>query len=91
MLKFERAGMLRSYDLTNGLIKSPIYPPYLGGVWMVGVRGYIGPQFLGFVYTVYIIRLVVKQKIEISEKKLEIFDYTDSETITPIRIRFTKR
>ena len=36
---------------------------------MVGVRGYIGLQFLGFVYTVYIIRLVVKQKIEVSEKK----------------------
>jgi hypothetical protein len=43
---------------------------------MVGVRGYIGLQFLGFVYTVYIIRLVVKQKIEISEKKSEIFYYT---------------
>ena len=49
--------------------KSPIYPPYLGGVWMVGVREYIGLQFLGFVYTVYIIRLVVKQKIEVSQKK----------------------
>jgi len=61
--------MLRSYDWANGLTKSPIYPPYLGGVWMVGVRGYIGLQFLGFVYTVYIIRLVVKQKIEIPEKR----------------------
>jgi len=39
---------------------------------MVGVRGYVGPQFFEFVYTVYIIRLVVKQKIEISEKKPEI-------------------
>jgi hypothetical protein len=36
---------------------------------MVGVREYIGLQFLGFVYTVYIIRLVVKQKIEVSQKK----------------------
>ena len=35
---------------------------------MVGVRGYVGPQFFDFVYTVYIIRLVVKQKIEIPEK-----------------------
>ena len=60
-------------DLNISLIslfaqKSPIYPPYLGGVWMVGVRGYVGPQFFDFVYTVYIIRLVVKQKIEIPEK-----------------------
>jgi hypothetical protein len=36
---------------------------------MVGVKGYIGLQFLGFAYTVYIIRLVVKKKIEVSEKK----------------------
>ncbi len=26
------------------LKKSPIYPLHLGGVWMVGVRGYIGPK-----------------------------------------------
>ena len=24
--------------------KNPIYPLHLGGVWMVGVRGYIGLQ-----------------------------------------------
>ena len=34
--------------------KSPTYPLYLGGVWMVGVRGYIGPQSLGFrVYCIH--------------------------------------
>jgi hypothetical protein len=43
---------------------------------MVGVRGYIGRNPLDFVYTVYIIRLFVKQKIKISKK--EIFDDTDS-------------
>ena len=26
--------------------KSPIYPLRLGGVWMVGIRGYIGLQNL---------------------------------------------
>ena len=38
---------------------------------MVGVRGYVGPQFFDFVYTVYIIRLVVKQKIEVPERNYE--------------------
>jgi hypothetical protein len=28
----------------QGEQKSPIYPLHLGGVWMVGVRGYIGLQ-----------------------------------------------
>ncbi len=58
---------------------------------MVGVRGYIGLQFLGFVYTVYSIRFVVKQKIEVSEKNPEVSDHTDWETITPIRSSATKR
>ena len=68
-------------------IKSPIYPLHLGGVWMVGVRGYIGLQiaadeiltlcitnfhkntihcrliFLRLLYTVYIILLFVKGKM----------------------------
>jgi hypothetical protein len=28
--------------------KSPIYPVQFGGVWMVGVGGYIGPQISNF-------------------------------------------
>ncbi len=28
--------------------KSPTYPLHLGGVWMVGVRGYIGPKNLDY-------------------------------------------
>jgi len=31
------------------LKESPIYPLHLGGVWMVGVKGYIGPKFNFFV------------------------------------------
>ena len=50
ILTMKRNGDLFHEQAKILRVKSPIYPLRLGGVWMVGVRGYIGLKKLNKIF-----------------------------------------